>query len=166
MARGDDLYASGVALVTPLEIEVREEPTAGRVRVTVRDARTRSLVPKVQVKVTGTGNPRFFGGETDLRGVYVAEGVVGQVTAVARRGEGQYAFYRGEGANPVGVSAPTPPPHPGRPPAAVPEAFGASLEQNLRSLNCTNQDRPTRTPQAALQPARKRPQGVQVEGVK
>ena len=29
----------------------------------------------------GSGNPRFFGGETDLRGVYVAEGVVGQVTA-------------------------------------------------------------------------------------
>ena len=95
MARGENLYASGIVLVTPLEVEVLEEPESGRVRVTVRDARTRDLVPKVQVKVIGTDNPTFFTGQTDLRGVYVAEGVVGQVTAVARKGTGQYAFYRG-----------------------------------------------------------------------
>ena len=86
MVRGDDLYASGIVLVSPLELEVLEEPESGRVRVTVRDARTKAFVPKVQVKVIGADNPAFFSGETDLRGVFVAEGVRGQVTAVARKG--------------------------------------------------------------------------------
>ena len=95
MARGENLYASGIALVTPLELEVVEEADSGRVRVVVRDATTRDLVPKVQVKVIGSNNPSFFSGQTDLRGVYVAEGINGQVTAVARKDAGQYAFYRG-----------------------------------------------------------------------
>ena len=57
MVRGDDLYASGIVLVTPLELEVLEEPESGRVRVTVRDARTKAFVPKVQVKVIGSRQP-------------------------------------------------------------------------------------------------------------
>ena len=96
MARGENLYASGIVLVSPLEVEVLEEAASGRVRVVVRDAATRNLVPKVQVKVIGTDNPAFASGQTDLRGVYVAEGIVGQVTAVARKGAGEYAFYRGK----------------------------------------------------------------------
>lgn len=95
MVRGGDLDASGIALVTPLEIEVREETTAGRVRVTVRDSKTKDPLPGVQVKVIGTDNGRFLGGETDLRGVFTAEGAQGQVTAMARRGSAQHAFYRG-----------------------------------------------------------------------
>ena len=79
----------------PLELEVLEEPASGRVRVTVRDARTKELLPKVQVKVIGSNNPQFFSGETDLRGVFVAEGVQGQVTAVVRKESSEYAFYRG-----------------------------------------------------------------------
>ncbi|HEY2155398.1 MAG TPA: hypothetical protein VGH33_07195, partial [Isosphaeraceae bacterium] len=46
MVRGDNLYASGIVLVTPLELEVLEEADAGRVRVTVRDARTKDFVAK------------------------------------------------------------------------------------------------------------------------
>jgi len=95
MIRGDSLYASGIVLVTPLEIEVLEEPAAGRVRVSVRDARTKAFLSKVQVKVIGSDNPQFISGETDLRGVFVAEGVRGVVTALARQGSAQYAFYRG-----------------------------------------------------------------------
>src|SRR5262249_61445436 len=41
MVRGENLYASGIVLVTPVEMEVREEAGSGRVRVTVRDARTK-----------------------------------------------------------------------------------------------------------------------------
>jgi len=162
MARGDDLYASGIALVSPLEIEVREEPAAGRVRVTVRDARTGEFAPGVQVKVTGTGNRRFFGGETDLRGVYAAEGIVGQVTVVARRGEGQYAFYRGTGpvATPA-VASPTPPP--GSPPART---GGESLEQNLRSQNGSNQDRQLERLKSRYGRPDGAARGVQVEGVR
>ena len=95
MVRGDNLYASGIVLVTPLELEVLEEAESGRVRVTVRDARTKDLVPKVQVEVIGSENAGFLSGETDLRGVFVAEGVRGQVAAVARQGTSRYAFYRG-----------------------------------------------------------------------
>ena len=94
-------------LVTPLEMEVLEEPGSGRVRVRVRvrDAETRESLAKVQVKVIGSDNSGFLSGETDLRGVSVAEGVLGQVTAVAKKGAAQYAFYRGTSY--VG-SAPTP----------------------------------------------------------
>ena len=96
MIRGDNLYASGIVLVSPLEIEVLEEPgRRPRAASTVRDARTKDFVPKVQVKVIGSDNPQFISGETDLRGVFVAEGVQGLVTAVARKGTTQYAFYRG-----------------------------------------------------------------------
>src|SRR3954462_10904691 len=56
MVRGDDRYTSGILLVTPLELQVLEEPESGRVRVTVRDARTKAFAPKVQVKVIGSDN--------------------------------------------------------------------------------------------------------------
>ena len=95
MIRGESLYASGIVLVSPLEIETLEDPAGGRVRITLRDARTKNLLPKVQVKVIGSDNPMFISGATDLRGVFVAEGVRGMVTAVARKGDLEYAFYRG-----------------------------------------------------------------------
>jgi hypothetical protein len=164
MIRGDELYASGVVLVSPLELEVREEPVAGRVRVTVRDARTQDFVPRVQVKLIGTGNRQFLGGETDLRGVYVAEGVVGQVTAVARRGVGQYAFYRG--TTPVG--APQPQAKSGEQGQQQPsggQQAGESLEQNLRLQNSTNQLRQLDRLQQRFGKPQGAPQGVQVEGV-
>ena len=134
MARGENLYASGIVLVTPLEVEVLEEADSGRVRVVVRDAVTKDLVPKVQVKVIGTDNPTFFSGQTDLRGVYVAEGVHGQVTAVARKGAGQYAFYRGKAR----VGATPPPGQDKTEPAAKADE---TLDNNLKMENSINQNR-------------------------
>ncbi|RUL89070.1 tetratricopeptide repeat protein [Tautonia sociabilis] len=153
MIRGDDRYASGIALVSPLELDVLEEPEAGRVRVTVRLAETGELVPDVQVRVIGSGNERFFSGETDLRGVFVAEGVRGQVTAVARREGDQYAFYRG--TSPVG--APEPPSAPAESPASTAEP---SLEENLRLQNSANQLRQIERLQQRYQDTGK---GVQVD---
>jgi hypothetical protein len=95
MIRGENLYASGIVLVSPMEMEVLEEAENGRARIAVRDARTKEFLPKVQVKVIGSATSQFISGETDLRGVFVAEGLSGVVTAVARRGTAQYAFYRG-----------------------------------------------------------------------
>ena len=95
MVRGDDLLRLGDRAGLAAGAGGAGGGRSGRVRVTVRDARTKEPVPKVQVKVIGTDNPAFLSGETDLRGVFVAEGVRGQVTAVARRGSNQYAFYRG-----------------------------------------------------------------------
>ncbi|WP_074310399.1 MG2 domain-containing protein [Singulisphaera sp. GP187] len=140
MVRGDELYASGIVLVTPLEVEVLEEPEAGRVRVTVRDARTKDFVPKVLVKVIGGENEEFASGETDLRGVYVAEALRGSVTAVARRGTAQYAFYRGT----THVGAPPAPPAGANAPAAgakPTEEPSQSLDENLRIQNNSNQMR-------------------------
>ncbi len=57
MVRGGDLYASGIVLVSPIELEVTEEADAGRVRVVVRDAASQNFVPKVQVKVIGSQQP-------------------------------------------------------------------------------------------------------------
>jgi hypothetical protein len=145
MIRGENLYASGIVLVSPLEIEVLEEPASGRVRVTSRDARTKELLPKVQVKVIGSGNPQFFTGETDLRGVFVAEGVRGTVTAVVRKESTEYAFYRGTsyvgqppmptppaGANQAGQSATES--------AQVP-ALNQALDANLKMQNISNSNR-------------------------
>jgi hypothetical protein len=141
MIRGDNLYASGIALVSPLELEVLEEPASGRVRISVRDARDQSLVPRVQVKVIGSNNPEFFSGETDLRGVYVAEGVQGQVTAVVRKASNEYAFYRGTGfvGQPPAPAAPASAGLPG--PAAVPNNAptpNQALDANLKIQNESN----------------------------
>jgi len=139
MVRGGDLYASGIVLVSPIELEVTEDADAGRVRVVVRDAESKDFVPKVQVKVIGSNNPSFTDGRTDLRGVAVAEGINGQVTAVARNGTGQYAFYRG--TQPVGAA-------PAKVRAGRTYQFeqnkpsgNETLEQNLKSLNLENQNR-------------------------
>ena len=123
-------------MVTPLELQVLEEPESGRVRVTVRDARTKAFVPKVQVKVIGSNNPAFFSGETDLRGVYVAEGVNGQVTAVARKGANEYAFHRGTTF--VGQAPNAPAGLPNKPDASN---APADLQQNVRGMNSSNQMR-------------------------
>jgi uncharacterized protein YfaS (alpha-2-macroglobulin family)/tetratricopeptide (TPR) repeat protein len=159
MVRGDDLHVSEVMLVSPLALDVVEDVAAGRVRVTVRDARTKDLVPKVQVKVIGSANATFFSGQTDLRGVFVAEGVRGQATAVARKGTSQYAFYRGTTAlGPPATPATTVP-------AAIPPPAGEtrkpqSLDDNLRSLNSDNQKKQMERLQERYKPGAA---GVQVE---
>jgi hypothetical protein len=136
MVRGDDLYASGIVLLSPLELEVLEEAGTGRVRVTVRDAATKAPAAKVQVKVIGSQNPTFFSGNTDLRGVFTAEGVHGQVTAVSRQGTGRYAFYRGT----TYVGAPPAPPAPSdaNAPASNAPVATPSLEDNVRMQNNSN----------------------------
>jgi prepilin-type processing-associated H-X9-DG protein len=154
MIRGENLYTSGIVLVTPLEIEVLEgdpAPTAapgatvhnGRVRITVRDARTKEFLPKVQVKVIGSDNPQFISGETDLRGVFVAEGVRGLVTIVSRKGDSQYAFYRG-----TTYVGPPPAPTEGKQEIPVPARAGEdaskanqSLDANLKQQNAENTTR-------------------------
>ena len=60
----------------------------------MRDARTRRGVAGAQVKVIGSRSPAVQLGETDLRGVFVADAVDGRITVVARPGAAQYAIYR------------------------------------------------------------------------
>ena len=47
------------------------------------------------MKAVGSDSREFVSGETDLRGVWKAEGITGLATVIARDDEGRYAFYRG-----------------------------------------------------------------------
>lgn len=106
VCRGDDLHASGLVLVTPLAVEVQEETDSGRVRATVRDKVKDKYVHDVHVKVIGTRNADFTSGETDLRGVFVADSIQGKSMVIAQAESGRYAFFRG--ATELGP-APAPP---------------------------------------------------------
>ena len=141
MIRGDNLYASGIVLVSPLEIEALEDPAGGRVRISLRDARTKEPLPKVQVKVIGSDNPEFISGTTDLRGVFVAETVRGMVTAVAKKGELEYAFYRGTtfvGPQMLPVGGEDALVRSQKAEAAPNQPPGESLDSNLKSQNSAN----------------------------
>jgi alpha-2-macroglobulin len=117
--------------------------TAGRVRVTVRDARTKDFLPKVEVKVIGSADPQFTSGVTDLRGVFQAEGPNGVITAVVRKETNQYAFYRGSrslngsgtsgavGGSGLGGGRATVPVKPG-------QQAGQALDANLKLQNESN----------------------------
>jgi hypothetical protein len=135
VCRGDDLHASGLVLVTPLVVEVQEEAASGQVRATVKDAVKDDYVSDVHVKVIGTRNPDFVSGETDLRGVFVAEAIQGATTVIAEAGAGRYAFYRGtlELGPPPAATKPAP-----EPAAAAPQQSGSQAEQLLRGLNESN----------------------------
>jgi len=95
ICRGGDLHASGMVLVTALKLEVQEDAVSGRVRVNVMDRKTGTYLKGVHVKVIGSENKDFVAGETDLRGVFVADIIQGTATVIARDAAGQFAFYRG-----------------------------------------------------------------------
>ena len=116
VCRGEDLHASGLVLITPLALEVETDAAAGQVRATVKDATADRFVSHVEVKVIGAGNVDFVTGSTDLRGVFVADGIRGAPTVIARAGPGRYAFYRDTAGPPSPeafeaprYAAPTPP---------------------------------------------------------
>jgi len=95
VCRGENLYTSGLVLVSPLKLEIQEDATSGRVRVTVKDSGTDRYLRNVLVKVIGSANKNFNTGETDLRGIFVADAINGTSTIIARADEDRYAFYRG-----------------------------------------------------------------------
>ncbi|MFW5996533.1 MAG: tetratricopeptide repeat protein [Lentisphaeria bacterium] len=98
ICRGDDLFCSGLVLVTPLKLEVQQDVASGRVRVNVLNTVSDDYVPEVHVKAIGSRNDEFRTGETDLRGLFVAENIQGKATVIARVNENQYAFFRGDKA--------------------------------------------------------------------
>ncbi len=154
MVRGDDKYASGILLVSPLELQVLEEPDAGRVRVTVRDAKTKAFVPKVQVKVIGSNNPTFFSGETDLAcgSVRRRGGERARSQPWPRKGGNEYAFHRGT------TFVGHPPTQPNAE-AAKPDSANApaDLQQNaVRGMNTSNQMRQMQAPRSAASRTRTR----------
>jgi uncharacterized protein YfaS (alpha-2-macroglobulin family)/TolA-binding protein len=94
VVRGENLYASGLVLITSLGVEVQTEPGSAQVRVMVKDAVADRYLSGVQVRVMGSQMDEFVSGKTDLRGVFVAEEVFGPPTVIVLADGGRYAFFR------------------------------------------------------------------------
>jgi hypothetical protein len=92
----------------------------------------------VHVKVIGSGNSDFQSGETDLRGIFVADDIRGTSTVIARSGKDRYAFYRGKtylGPQPQPNASPDPaaqaaPAKPGKKAGAKDKLLDNVLKQN------------------------------------
>ena len=84
-----------MVLITPLKIEVQEDPASGRVRANVLDTAKGGYRPEVHVKAIGSADSEFRSGETDLRGLFIADNLRGKATVIAREGDSRYAFFRG-----------------------------------------------------------------------
>ena len=95
ICRGDDLFTSGLVLITPMEMEIQEDTVSGRVRVNLTKGIAGEHPEGIHVKVVGSADQRFISGETDLRGIFVADGVRGVATVLARDEQNRYAFHRG-----------------------------------------------------------------------
>jgi hypothetical protein len=95
IARGGELFASGLILVSELELDVHEDPQVAGVRVQVVDARDGSFVREVDVRVVGSQDKKIQRANSDLRGIVSLTGVNGAATIIARAGQDRYAFYRG-----------------------------------------------------------------------
>jgi TolA-binding protein len=144
VCRAEDLYTSGLVLVTPLALEIQEEVESGRVRATVKNTVDERYVPNVQVRVIGSANPDFVAGPTDLRGVFVADGILGNSTVIAKADAG-YAFHRGKswlGNAPQPVVPNAPAQAAGQQQRAMPAQTMQQelLLDNLRGLNRGNQE--------------------------
>lgn len=96
VCRGENLYSSGLVLISPFALEVQEDAVSGRVRVTVKNAVTEQYAGDVHVKAIGSANEHFVSGETDLRGIFIADAIQGTTTVIAKQEPNLYAFYRGD----------------------------------------------------------------------
>jgi len=134
ICRGDDLFTSGMILITPLKIEVQEDCASGRVRANVLDTVKGGYRPEVHVKAIGSADREFRSGETDLRGLFIADNVHGKATVIAREGESRYAFFRGETWLGMPVDAPARPMQP-----AAQQGQILDYQYNLNSANGTIQ---------------------------
>ena len=141
MAKGDELNRSTMILRSDLGLDVQEDPGSGRVRANVYRRASKLYLAKADVKVIGEGNPDFTSGETDLRGIFVADNIRGRVTIIARFGD-EYVFYRGQ--TPLQGFVPPPPPVAAAPPVPQPGTQvqqRADLRQTLNAWNDANQFR-------------------------
>ncbi len=170
MTRGDDLFASGIVLATPIDLKVMEDGEFGRVRIEAREAGTSKPMANLQVKLSASNTPGFRDGSTDLRGVFVQDGLQGLVTIVVRQSAGRFAFYRGK--TPLGgmmVQGFAPNAIPQKPGQVTPEAVeagqGQSLDRNLRGLNMLNDQRQMERLEQRFD-NENRSKGVKVESVK
>ncbi|MEI6606572.1 MAG: hypothetical protein WCP35_14780 [Verrucomicrobiota bacterium] len=108
IVRGDNLFTSGLVLISPLKLEVKENPE-GSVRATVTDAASGKALADAEVKALGSSSQEVHSGTTDPRGVFEVGSIQGTSTVIVRQGDSRYAFHRGTLA--LGSRNPPPPSH-------------------------------------------------------
>ena len=129
IVRGDNLFTSGLVLVSPLKLEVKENPE-GSVRATVTDAATGKALADAEVKALGSSSQEVQSGTTDPRGVFEVGGIQGTSTVIVKQGANRYAFHRGSLT--LGSHNPQPLlPELGNAPAAKPGTTAAPKRQVL-----------------------------------
>ncbi len=104
IARGDDLFTSGLVLITALRLDVRENAATGSVRVNVLNAADGAYVADAEVKAIASDSAEIQSGQTDPRGIFEASGLKGMATVIVRLGENRFAFHRGA----VALNSPPP----------------------------------------------------------
>ncbi|MCC7061405.1 MAG: tetratricopeptide repeat protein [Planctomycetes bacterium] len=131
--RGGDRLASGMVLRTDLRIEAQEQFDVGRIRVNCKQGE--ACLADALVKVSAQGDSEVRSGRTDLRGLFVADNLIGPSTVIVQKGD-EYAFYRGTGVHQAGRYQPAPvpvpenaAPKPGKPAPGF-DAFDNNLNQN------------------------------------
>jgi hypothetical protein len=82
-------------LVSDLALEIASEPASGTLRVQVLEDSSGAFVEGVDVRVVASDSGRIERGRTDRRGLFVASGLLGRPTVIARAGQRRYAFQRG-----------------------------------------------------------------------
>jgi tetratricopeptide (TPR) repeat protein len=95
VAKGDGIEASGLVVLSNLNLEVQEDTRAGRIRVTVRSQKTNLFEGDAHVKVVSSESGEIVSGDTDLRGVFEAGALIGNATVIVKK-ETSYAFFRGD----------------------------------------------------------------------
>lgn len=116
IVRGDNLFTSGLVLISPLKLEVKEND-AGSVRVNVTDAASGKALADAEVKALGSASQEVASGTTDPRGVFEAADISGEATVIVKQGENRYAFHRG--TQNLGFDPPQ-----------IPQTFGGQLPAN------------------------------------
>ncbi len=96
LCRGDDLFASGLVLVSPLRLEVHEDAASASLRVNVLDVAADNYAAGAEIKAIGSVSGSMVEGVTGPRGVFQAEDIRGLSTVIARHGTSRYAFFRGK----------------------------------------------------------------------
>ena len=116
-----------------------------------------SFVRGADVKVVGSSSRSIVSGKTDPRGLFLADGVAGTSTVIARLGEREYAFFRGKQA-----LGPRPDQKPGGPGGAQ-QLDAQSYFENVGNQNLRLQNERANWLQEEIQRDRR---GVQVKQVK
>ncbi len=155
IARSGGLHASGLVLVSDLELQVSEDVRGGQVRVQALNAADGSYLGGVDVRVVGSGSSKLVRGKTDPRGLFQADGISGLATVIARHGE-HYAFHRGR------IQIAVPPQAENGIWAGTQVSKDAYLE-NVIQLNSANQEAHSQSLQKQMQEARR---GVQLKAIR